>query len=154
MRFFVDATTWIDALRDRDLVVGTRIHGTIAGLLAGVPSILIAHDSRTRELAQFHAIPYQTKAALRRVDVAAWREAADFDAFTAAHARNTEVFRSFLDRHALGHTLGRHDTRFDRELALRSLAAPVHTPSAGGAAGRRSLSDRVTRAVTRRRRRS
>jgi glycosyltransferase involved in cell wall biosynthesis len=154
MRFFVDATTWIDALRDRDLVVGTRIHGTIAGLLAGVPSILIAHDSRTRELAQFHAIPYQTKAALRRVDVAAWREAADFDAFTAAHARNTEVFRSFLDRHALGHTLGRHDTRFDRELALRSLAAPVHTPSAGGAAGRRSLSDRVTRAVTRRLRRS
>lgn len=145
MRFFVDATTWIDTLRDRDLVVGTRIHGTIAGLLAGVPSILVAHDSRTRELAEFHAIPYRSKAALRKVDVARWYEEADFDGFTAAHARNLDTFRAFLDRHALPHTLGRPHTRFDRELAQVALAPPVHPATAPGAAGRRSGLERLAR---------
>ncbi|RZI95961.1 MAG: polysaccharide pyruvyl transferase family protein, partial [Microbacterium sp.] len=125
MRFFVDATTWIDGLRDRDLVVGTRIHGTIAGLLAGVPSILIAHDSRTRELAEFHAIPHRSKGALRKVDVARWYERADFDAFTARHPANVATFRAFLERHGLAHTLGEERPRFDRELAATTLAEPV-----------------------------
>ena len=125
MRFFVDATTWIESLRDRDLVVGTRIHGTIAGLLAGTPSILIAHDSRTRELAEFHAIPHRTKAALRRIDVERWYAKADFGAFTAAHPRNVENFRRFLERHELAHTLGQTAPRFDRERVPVRLAPPV-----------------------------
>lgn len=133
MRFFVDATTWIDGLRDRDLVVGTRIHGTIAGLLAGIPSILLAHDSRTRELAEFHAIPFEKKSALVRVDVERWYERADFAAFTARHTANRETFRAFLERHGLEHTLGESVTRFDRELSAVELAPPVTTPFAVGA---------------------
>lgn len=131
MRFFVDATTWIDSLRDRDLVIGTRIHGTIAGLLAGAPSILIAHDSRTRELAEFHAIPHRTKAALRRVNVEKWYRAADFDAFTARHAVNLANFRAFLGRHRLEHTLDDESTRFDRELTAVRLAPPVRVARGG-----------------------
>lgn len=149
MRFFVDATTWIDALRDRDLVVGTRVHGTIAGLLAGVPSLLIAHDSRTRELAEFHAIPFAPKSALRRVSLRRRYERADFDAFTAAHARNAPVFRAFLDRHGLAHTLGEENTRFDRELGRVTLAAPVRPPSADDVDDPRTLRARLTRRVLR-----
>lgn len=149
MRFFVDATTWIDTLRDRELVVGTRIHGTIAGLLAGVPSILIAHDSRTRELAEFHSIPYRTKAALRRPDVVRWNEEADFAAFTTAHAHNRATFRAFLERHGLAHTLDETQTRFDRELARTALAPPVHTPHATGDDAHRSGIERVARRVRR-----
>lgn len=151
MRFFLDATTWIDTLRDRDLVVGTRIHGTIAGLLAGVPSILVAHDSRTRELAEFHAIPFEKKSALRRVEVERWYERADFGAFTARHHANRETFRAFLERHALAHTLDQSTTRFDRELAGVELAPPVTTPYAPGAHGP-SLLERARRGVVRRRR--
>ena len=150
MRFFVDATTWIDALRDRDLVVGTRIHGTIAGLLAGVPSILIAHDSRTRELADFHAIPHRSKTALRRVEIDKWYESADFGAFTARHAANQDNFRAFLERHGLDHTLGEEATRFNRELAGVRLAGPVgvqHEPKAPTAVDR--VRARVRRALRR-----
>ncbi|GAA5039055.1 polysaccharide pyruvyl transferase family protein [Microbacterium fluvii] len=142
MRFFVDATTWIDTLRDRDLVVGTRIHGTIAGLLAGVPSILIAHDTRTLELARFHAIPHLPKHALRRVDLQRWYQQSDFAGFTAAHAGNVAVYRDFLHRHGLAHTLDQENTRFDRELATLELAPPVRTRFAAGAAGRRPLAAR------------
>lgn len=149
MRFFVDASTWIDTLRDRELVVGTRIHGTIAGLLAGVPSILVAHDSRTRELAEFHSIPYRGKAALRKPDVRRWNDEADFGAFTAAHAANRAVFRAFLERHGLPHTLDDSQTRFDRELARTTLAGPVHTPHAAGEAGRRSEVARMGRRIRR-----
>lgn len=149
MRFFVDATTWIDTLRDRDLVVGTRIHGTIAGLLAGVPSILIAHDSRTRELAEYHAIPYTKKSALRHVALERRYERADFDAFSAAHPRNLATFRAFLDRHGLAHTLGESRTRFDRERELIELAPPVRTPFAREGETPRALADRLARRVVR-----
>lgn len=144
MRFFVDATTWIDTLRDRDLVVGTRIHGTIAGLLAGVPSILIAHDSRTRELAEFHSIPYTSKAALRRGSIARRYERADFEGFTAAHPQNVAIFRAFLERHGLPHTLGETRPRFDRELARTRLAPPVHS-AASPDAPRRPVTARLAR---------
>jgi hypothetical protein len=149
MRFFVDATTWIDTLRDRDLVIGTRIHGTIAGLLAGVPSILVAHDSRTRELAEFHAIPYVRKSALRRPDVARRYERADFDGFTAAHPRNVETFRRFLERHGLAHTLGEARPRFDREREHVMFAPAVRAPRAADGVTPRPLSDRLSRTLLR-----
>jgi hypothetical protein len=150
MRFFVDATTWIDTLRDRDLVLGTRIHGTIAGLLAGVPSILIAHDSRTRELAEFHAIPHRTKAALRRVNIDKWYGQADYDAFTARHSVNRATFRDFLGRHGLDHTLDEEQPRFDREIAAVDLAPPVGVVPGGAQRSRASRAlTRVRRALRR-----
>ncbi|MFS0867875.1 polysaccharide pyruvyl transferase family protein [Microbacterium sp. 179-B 1A2 NHS] len=149
MRMFVDATTWIDTLRERDLVVGTRIHGTIAGLLAGTPSILIAHDSRTRELAEFHRIPFRGKAALRKVDIDRWYGEADFDAFGAAHQRNLDTFRRFLERHGLVHTLQEPSPRFDREAKHVVFAPPVHTPNGPGAAAARPAVDRWRRRVSR-----
>ncbi|CAM3890459.1 polysaccharide pyruvyl transferase family protein [Castellaniella denitrificans] len=49
---------WIDDLSTYDFVFGTRLHGNIAGILGGTPAHLIAHDSRTIELANYHGIPY------------------------------------------------------------------------------------------------
>lgn len=48
---------WIDALGRKDFVFGTRLHGNIAGILGGTPGHLVAHDSRTTELARYHGIP-------------------------------------------------------------------------------------------------
>lgn len=49
MDFFADKT---------DFMFGTRIHGTILGLCAGLPSMCIAIDSRTYELCEQMNIPY------------------------------------------------------------------------------------------------
>lgn len=37
---------------------GSRIHGTVMPILAGVPSLLYSCDARTREMAEFFDIPY------------------------------------------------------------------------------------------------
>lgn len=57
-RLFVDSPSWLHALGECDFSVGTRIHGNIFALLAGTPAMLIAHDSRTLEMAEFFHIPH------------------------------------------------------------------------------------------------
>ena len=58
LKVFFKVEQWISFLAQHDVAVGTRIHGTIAALLAGTPGILIAHDTRTVELAEALNIPY------------------------------------------------------------------------------------------------
>jgi len=48
---------WCAKVSGYSFCIGTRIHGTIASLLAGVPSLLVTHDDRTRELADSLSIP-------------------------------------------------------------------------------------------------
>lgn len=57
-RLYFDIPSWLDALREQDFSVGTRIHGNVFALLAGTPAMLIAHDSRTLEIAQYFHIPH------------------------------------------------------------------------------------------------
>jgi polysaccharide pyruvyl transferase WcaK-like protein len=57
-RVHFDSASWIQDLSRFESVIGTRIHGTIAAILAGVPSLLLAHDSRTIELARYFDIPH------------------------------------------------------------------------------------------------
>jgi hypothetical protein len=54
---FFSVPAWMEFLRRFDFVVGTRIHGAILGLQAGIPSLCITHDSRTAELCQTMKIP-------------------------------------------------------------------------------------------------
>lgn len=55
---FYDIPAWIEFLRSFDFVVGTRIHGVVLGMQAGVPALCVASDSRTRELCETMAIPH------------------------------------------------------------------------------------------------
>jgi polysaccharide pyruvyl transferase WcaK-like protein len=59
-RFFSSAPDWITAMMGRDLVLGTRLHGTMAALAAGTPAAIITHDSRTSELATTMHLPRLT----------------------------------------------------------------------------------------------
>jgi hypothetical protein len=57
-RAFFNISEWMEHLRSVDFVVGTRIHGVMLGLQAGVPSLCIAHDSRTREMCETMGVPF------------------------------------------------------------------------------------------------
>lgn len=57
-RVFFTIADWVGALAQKDFCLGTRFHGTIAALLAGCNATLIAHDSRTMEMAQVMRVPY------------------------------------------------------------------------------------------------
>lgn len=54
--FSIDA--WLQHAKGFDLAFGMRIHGNMLALQAGVPSLLVAHDSRTEGLAKSMSIPY------------------------------------------------------------------------------------------------
>jgi hypothetical protein len=54
---FFDTLAWMDFLRRFDFVVGTRFHGAMLAIQAGIPAGCIAHDSRTLEMCQTMAIP-------------------------------------------------------------------------------------------------
>lgn len=55
---FYDVPEWIEFLRAFDFVVGTRIHGVVLGLQAGIPALCVVSDSRTRELCETMAVPH------------------------------------------------------------------------------------------------
>jgi hypothetical protein len=57
---FSSIDAWMDFSRSCQLSFGMRIHGTMVPLQAGVPSLLISHDSRTAGLAQHMGIPAMT----------------------------------------------------------------------------------------------
>nr|WP_169618094.1 polysaccharide pyruvyl transferase family protein [Ruegeria sp. PR1b] len=60
-RCFFDIASWLDYYRGKRFVIGSRIHGTIAAVLAGTPALLIAHDARTVELAETMGLPFVLK---------------------------------------------------------------------------------------------
>ena len=92
IRFFVDSKPWLEFLGTRRFSVGTRIHGTIAGVLGGTPSFLIVHDPRTRELAEYHEIPYRP---VQDIEPDSRTEelyhACDYSAFNAGMEKRYEV---------------------------------------------------------------
>lgn len=104
IRFPLEPWTWFDLLRTRQFAFGSRIHGTIAALLAGTPAVLLAHDSRTLELARYHEIPYRLVSEVPPdLDPATLYEQADFTAFHAGHAERLARFTDFLERNGLPH---------------------------------------------------
>jgi hypothetical protein len=54
---FFDARSWMDFVRRFDFVVGTRFHGAMLAMQAGVPAACIAHDSRTHEMCVTMGVP-------------------------------------------------------------------------------------------------
>lgn len=52
-----DPWQWMDFLRRFDFVVGTRFHGVMLALQAGIPAGCIAHDSRTIEMCETMGVP-------------------------------------------------------------------------------------------------
>ncbi|MEA5116742.1 MAG: polysaccharide pyruvyl transferase family protein, partial [Propionicimonas sp.] len=104
IRFFADPTSWLRFLAGQDFACGTRIHGNVAALLAGIPAYQLAHDSRTLELARFHQIPHQVVPDEGwAMDAATLYEQADLSAFNAARDVNRDLWLAFLDRNGLPH---------------------------------------------------
>ncbi|GAA2110267.1 polysaccharide pyruvyl transferase family protein [Microlunatus panaciterrae] len=130
VRFFLDPSTWFEHLAQYDFSFGTRIHGNIAALLAGTPALLLAHDSRTLELAEYHHIPHRLISDLPRdVDAADLYAAADWEPLNEAHHDNWVRFSGFLARHQLTHVYqpGQSAEMFDATLAATEFPPPVRT---------------------------
>lgn len=91
---------WFDYCRQKRFFLGTRIHGTIAAILSGTPSLLIAHDSRTVELAEAMGVPYVLKGTVdihQPLRAEAYYEQAMAHDFTDSYRRYLSVFKEFFE---------------------------------------------------------
>ncbi len=146
VRFFVDPWPWLAFLREVDFSFGTRIHGNIAALMAGTPAVVLAHDSRTLELARYFAIPHRVIGEVPAdIDAADLYADADFTAFNAGHPERFATFAAFLARHGLDHAFAAGEP--DPTFAERAAATPY--PPAVTMAARRPPSGLAGRAHTR-----
>ncbi len=130
LRFFVDPSAWREFLARCDFSFGNRIHGNIAALTAGTPAVLLSHDSRTRELADDHRIPYVAMpSSAEAVRAEELYENADYDAFHAVQPENVRRYASFLDAAGLAnvHAAGNENPAYERVLAAAPTGQPVRS---------------------------
>lgn len=145
IRFYVDPWPWIEALRTADFAFGTRIHGNIAALLAGTPAYVLAHDSRTLELARYFEIPHRLISDVNlHTDASELYAEADYTGLMRGHAARFATFTDFLTRHGLAHVFaeGEDPTLFDRRVAATDYPPAV---DATRDAGKRTMVRRLKR---------
>ncbi len=97
-RFHVDPISWMNDLRNYEFSFGTRIHGTIAAITSGIPATLIAHDSRTTELAEYFGIPYLKATELMpETSVSDLFEMWDSSRLVNGHAARFAAIKNFIE---------------------------------------------------------
>lgn len=130
LRTFTHPRTWREFLSARDFAFGVRIHGNIAALTAGTPAVLLSVDSRTQELADYHAIPQvPLHEAVRRGRYLAHElhADADLDALNRMAPQAWDRYHHFLERNGLQHIHqeGRSNPDYDRRLAEMALPPAI-----------------------------
>lgn len=103
VRFFTEPWPWLRYLATIDFTFGTRIHGAIAALMAGRPAYVLAHDSRTLELARYFEIPHARIGDGGMIDAAELYARADYGPFNAGQPARFATFAAFLAEHGLTH---------------------------------------------------
>jgi hypothetical protein len=91
----------------------------------------LAHDSRTRELAEFHRIPYRRIAGLApTVDAARLYDELDLEPMHRGHRAGFENYLRFLETNGLPHVWepGESAAQFDDRIAAARFPAAVRAP--------------------------
>ncbi|MFJ2619680.1 polysaccharide pyruvyl transferase family protein [Glutamicibacter sp. NPDC087344] len=125
--FFLDASTWIRRMKDFDFSFGPRIHGNIVPILAGTPSVVFAHDSRTQELVEYHEIPHFKPSEVKNVkSLDEVVERADFTKFNAGHSARVNKVKWFLNENGIKTIFdeGEEKARASYEASLTEVALP------------------------------
>lgn len=129
--FFLNVPTWLEYMSKADLSIGSRLHGNVAALLAGTPSILIPKDARVRELSEYHDFTRVSQTDIN-ADTNVWDliHAADFQQPCRKQEANFNRFLGFLDKNEISHIYqhGTPDTiPFMERMKNVSLQPPVTT---------------------------
>ena len=141
----------MDYLAAQDFTFGTRIHGNIAALLAGTPSYVFAHDTRTLELAQYFGIPSRVmsdvpaNATLRGCMKRPTHRA------QCRAPRTLRTFIAYIEAHGLRHIFmpGEDPTAFDRKIDSIEFPPSVELLSGSPLRRRQRQAARRTRRVAR-----
>lgn len=97
-KVFFDIDAWAGFVQHTHGVLGTRLHGTIVALNAGMPAVLVPHDSRTSEVADFAGLPVLSKPVgdLNYKSAIKLLSEVDMDQYFAKRSVNSTVYQVFL----------------------------------------------------------
>lgn len=124
---YIDAYPWIDRLSQMAFSFGARAHGNIAAVLGGTPSVMLAHDSRTLELARYHGIPHLIRGSEPDpVTVQELYAHADFTEFNRGHAERFDTLSTFLHDNGFEHIYdpGQESARVAYEQRIAEMSFP------------------------------
>ena len=107
--FPVNFSSWFKYISDSDFVFGPRLHGCIAGLIQGVPSVLLARDLRTSEIAEMFNIPCFTYSQLSDISVEQLYAQADYSKLIETYKRRFDNYRAVIEQNGLRSNLAGGD---------------------------------------------
>jgi hypothetical protein len=96
---FTNFEDWVDYMRTKAFCFGSRIHGTIASLISGTAATLIAHDSRTLEMAKAMFIPFVVQSEIVSIENLAITDlllGEDLSNMSANYHKYSEVFTRYF----------------------------------------------------------
>lgn len=132
---FVNVPSWLEYMSTKDFTFGSRIHGNIAGILAGIPTYIFACDSRIIELSEYHNLPHMlSKNITTDTNIFDIYEKADFSSVHKGHQERFFHYMDFLKENQLETIYGENGEAvkipFDEKLAQFALEKPITPLSA------------------------
>lgn len=100
---FTSVPEWFGYMRKHvDLSVGTRIHGSVAAIMGGVPTFIVNLDQRVGELASFHNIAHLPFNEVKKGStIESLIKNVDFNCIHEGHAERFDNFINFLEKNGL-----------------------------------------------------
>lgn len=108
--YFCSVDDWSAYIKNKSGSIGSRLHGNLIALINGVPSLTIAHDSRTLEMCALTGVPHihikdiPSDAMLDNF-ITEQLSFADFGLFSKNMAILFRRYELFLQKHKLNHKL-------------------------------------------------
>lgn len=101
IKLIYDIPVWMRYLKNFNYSCGSRIHGNIIAILAGLPATVIVRDARTRELAEYFDIPIYSYKEDNIKDIYELYLEADYSKFNKSFVEKYNLFESFLRTHGI-----------------------------------------------------
>ena len=104
VKLFPDMAIWRKYIQERGFhfSFGSRIHGNIMSILAGIPAVVYACDSRTRDMAEFFDIPMlMPTLSNEKIDLFQLYQNVDYSRFNCNIGPRYDEFEEFLQKYGI-----------------------------------------------------
>ena len=101
IKLFVSMNEWYNFIKENNFnfSYGSRIHGNIMPILAGVPALIYPKDSRVKEIAEFYSIPLAEEGSKKSL-YEQYMEM-DYSYFNNSFSEKYDAFEKFLSSHGI-----------------------------------------------------
>jgi hypothetical protein len=96
-KFNYTVDSWRAYASQFDFCIGTRFHGNVMALQAGIPSLIIPVDARVADMAQFHYLPAISFEDFSNIhEISEITPYLNFNDYNQHHGNNQKIYNEFL----------------------------------------------------------